>query len=827
IRPVEFQIDLVPGAAPVARFGGVTSPKLFQQIVSTIWFVALCLSAKTTSWNEFSSTMASVIICLDTNQKFNFSRYILLSLVKNIEAGVPFYMFPKFVQLLVDHQLGDRSYHQDIYDNPSLTKKVFTNIKRVGTGFSGVITPLFESMLVQAVEGVGEAQDDISIPTEPSTSKPHKKHKYKKQQPKVPKVPSPAPSPAHQLPSPSTDPIPTAKDKKSFKQGRMIADMDEDVEEAQAKAYNLDLQHAEKVLSMHDIDEEDLAEVEEVLEVVKAAKLMTEVVTTAQPATTVAQVPKASAPRRRRGVIIQDPKETMASVIMHSEVQSKDKGKGILIEEPKPLKGQAQIDMDEAFAIYSGKNMAGFKMDFFKGEEVTIQEKRQGESLKQETAKKQRMDEEAEELKKHLQIMSNDDDDVFTEMILLVEKKYPLTHFTLQQMLNNVRLEVEEESEMSLELLSEITKDGKVIGRGIRKKGFYVMKLGNKPKGQICRATIDENSTLWHRRLGYSQNSKAYIILNKHTREVEESLNVTFNETPPPFKTSPLVDHDLGKEEAIKVTKKKNLENDIEDETLDINKIVNIKESRNHPLEHVMGNLNQRTLRSQAQNQKFAQILDIPCEGACFFTNNWSLDELLYGVPTDGPYQTNPPSPGDIISYIRIDQEGQVRRICHEEEIDVHDHHILTREISERLERIVAREEVVTPLLLPSPLINHPPLILTIMMIGMAKGPRVPSNPQPLQSHPSLDITLSLSPITPLDHILDTPSPPSPQPPPQPPLMGHPVYFNYHDFHGSTFLCCFHNRNLIFSHRDEMNLIFAHIDYLLTSTMNSLSLPHP
>ncbi|GKA67590.1 retrovirus-related pol polyprotein from transposon TNT 1-94 [Tanacetum coccineum] len=38
--------------------------------------------------------------------------------------------------------------------------------------------------------------------------------------------------------------------------------------------------------------------------------------------------------------------------------------------------------------------------------------------------------------------------------------------------------------------------------------------------------------------LGYSQNSKAYIILNKHTRKVEESLNVTFDETPPPSITS-------------------------------------------------------------------------------------------------------------------------------------------------------------------------------------------------------------------------------------------------------------------------------------------------
>ncbi|GJS11820.1 retrovirus-related pol polyprotein from transposon TNT 1-94 [Tanacetum coccineum] len=51
---------------------------------------------------------------------------------------------------------------------------------------------------------------------------------------------------------------------------------------------------------------------------------------------------------------------------------------------------------------------------------------------------------------------------------------------------------------------SEITKNGKVIGRGIRKKGLYVMKLGNKPKDQICLATIDENSTLWHRRLGHA-----------------------------------------------------------------------------------------------------------------------------------------------------------------------------------------------------------------------------------------------------------------------------------------------------------------------------------
>ncbi|GJS22449.1 retrovirus-related pol polyprotein from transposon TNT 1-94 [Tanacetum coccineum] len=103
--------------------------------------------------------------------------------------------------------------------------------------------------------------------------------------------------------------------------------------------------------------------------------------------------------------------------------------------------------------------------------------------------------------------------------------------------------------------------------------------------------------------LGYSQNSKAYIILNKQTMKVEESLNVTFDETPPPPKTSPLEDDELVEEEAIEVSKTKPIGNDLEDISLENNQIVNIKESKTHPLENVIGNLNQRTLRSQAQDK--------------------------------------------------------------------------------------------------------------------------------------------------------------------------------------------------------------------------------
>ncbi|GJW71754.1 copia protein [Tanacetum coccineum] len=92
--------------------------------------------------------------------------------------------------------------------------------------------------------------------------------------------------------------------------------------------------------------------------------------------------------------------------------------------------------------------------------------------------------------------------------------------------------------------------------------------------------------------------------------KIEELLNVTFDETPPPSKTSPLVDDDLDEEEAIKVTEKKNLENDIEDETLEIDEVVNIKESRIHPLENIIGNLNQRNLRLVAQGYNQQEGID-------------------------------------------------------------------------------------------------------------------------------------------------------------------------------------------------------------------------
>ncbi|GJX79264.1 hypothetical protein Tco_0327413 [Tanacetum coccineum] len=83
-------------------------------------------------------------------------------------------------------------------------------------------------------------------------------------------------------------------------------------------------------------------------------------------------------------------------------------------------------------------------------------------------------------------------------------------------------------------------------------------------------------------------------------------------------------------------------------------------------------------------------------EGACVFTDRWRLDELAYGIPSDGPYQTNLPSIEDIISSIRINRDGQVRRIRHEEEIDVLEYQVLTREIEPTLKPLeeIIRENV-------------------------------------------------------------------------------------------------------------------------------------
>ncbi|GJW82890.1 hypothetical protein Tco_0156035 [Tanacetum coccineum] len=128
---------------------------------STIFEQLTLMGSKTTAWNEFSSTMASVIICLATNQKFNISKYIFESMVRNLDnLSGKLLMYP-----------------------------------RVGKDFSGKVTNLFPTMLVQNQMGEGSA-----MPTDPqhtptfiqSSPPPQKTQKPKKPKRKDTQVPQPS-----------------------------------------------------------------------------------------------------------------------------------------------------------------------------------------------------------------------------------------------------------------------------------------------------------------------------------------------------------------------------------------------------------------------------------------------------------------------------------------------------------------------------------------------------------------------------------------------------------------------------------------------------------
>nr|GEX29318.1 hypothetical protein [Tanacetum cinerariifolium] len=81
-------------------------------------------------------TVASAIICLADNQKFNFSKYIFDNMVKSLEGRVKFYLFLRFLQVFLDKQVEGMARHKEMYIISSYTNKIFANIRRIGAGFS-------------------------------------------------------------------------------------------------------------------------------------------------------------------------------------------------------------------------------------------------------------------------------------------------------------------------------------------------------------------------------------------------------------------------------------------------------------------------------------------------------------------------------------------------------------------------------------------------------------------------------------------------------------------------------------------------------------------
>nr|GEW25390.1 hypothetical protein [Tanacetum cinerariifolium] len=128
--------------------------------------------------------------------------------------------------------------------------------------------------------------------------------------------------------------------------------------------------------------------------------------------------------------------------------------------------------------------------------------------------------------------------------------------------------------------------------------------------------------------------------------KVEESLNVTFDETPPLPKTSPLEDDNLVEKEAIEVNKTRPLGNDLEDKSLENNEIINIKESKSHPLDNLIEpkNINE-ALRDESWKQTALTISTTEAEYV-------SIGKTCQQALVDYGISINQPSPSSLSSQL-------------------------------------------------------------------------------------------------------------------------------------------------------------------------------
>nr|GFB62538.1 hypothetical protein [Tanacetum cinerariifolium] len=124
--------------------------------------------------------------------------------------------------------------------------------------------------------------------------------------------------------------------------------------------------------------------------------------------------------------------EEESSAKTPTETKSKDKGKGIMVEESNPMKKKQQVELDEAYArkLHEELNQ---DIDW----EVAIDHvKQKAKENPYKAAKRRRLNEEAkdvEELKKNLEIMPDEDDDVYTEATSLARKRRPRVIMELSQ----------------------------------------------------------------------------------------------------------------------------------------------------------------------------------------------------------------------------------------------------------------------------------------------------------------------------------------------------------------------------------------------------------
>nr|GFB21797.1 hypothetical protein [Tanacetum cinerariifolium] len=436
------------------------------------------LSAKRTSWNEFSSAMASALICLSSGQRFNFSKYIFESLVRNVDSTSKFYMYPRDIAEEAEAQIPAQD--DDVQDHaeeevatyvvsptptsPSPSSPVILSSpphqslsppqRQAVEGSSHLVQHVLDkcSALVLRVEGLETANAAQQLEIIKLKARVKKLERFNKvKSSKLRRLKKVVTSQRIE----SSDDVENV-----FNQERISVDMETDegieLEVDQEKSAEVEGRHADKQSEIYNIDLDHSSKV------VTAAATQVAAASTPIPAAKpkvlkIADAAPAVLIRRRKGVVIRDPEEELHIDTPAETPTMKDKGKGILIEDPKPLKKKDQVEMDAEYANKSQEELdkehgeayknidwnaafdhvqaketqfdANIKFLFKTREEMEKEDeeiiKSINETPAQKAAKKRKLSEEAQEaddLRRHLEIVQDEDDDVFVEAIPLAQK---------------------------------------------------------------------------------------------------------------------------------------------------------------------------------------------------------------------------------------------------------------------------------------------------------------------------------------------------------------------------------------------------------------------
>nr|GEY07861.1 hypothetical protein [Tanacetum cinerariifolium] len=252
-------------------------------------------STKLTLYKAFFSSQWKFLIYTilqSLSQKFNFSKYIFESLVRNVDSSSKFYMYPRFIQLIIQNQLEEQA--QDDIDDAA-AQGADTAVKGDDVHEPSILSPTLPTPPPQQSQDLPSISQDaldacaaltrrvehleydkVAQALEITKLKRRVKQLDRGNKVKVLKLRRLKKVGTSQRIEPSDD----NEMEDASNQGRMT-----DVKGRQVEIYKIDMDHTLKVLSM----QEDEPEVQEVVDVVTTAKLITEVVTAASTTTAAAE----------------------------------------------------------------------------------------------------------------------------------------------------------------------------------------------------------------------------------------------------------------------------------------------------------------------------------------------------------------------------------------------------------------------------------------------------------------------------------------------------------------------------------------------------------